>query len=48
MSLGELLACAKPAVAATWAECMEASASEGAGVLFLSACNAKDLSLIHI
>ena len=42
MSLGELLACAKPAVAATWAECMEASASEGAGVLFLSACNAKD------
>ncbi|SFO52562.1 hypothetical protein SAMN05443579_103585 [Variovorax sp. PDC80] len=42
MSLGELLACAKPAVAATWAECMEAAAPEGAGVLFLSACNGKE------
>jgi predicted outer membrane lipoprotein len=42
MSLGELLACAKPAVAATWTECMEAAAPEGAGVLFLSACNAKE------
>ncbi|KLN53362.1 Mur ligase [Variovorax paradoxus] len=39
MTLGELLASAKPALAATWAECMEASA---AGVLFMSVCHGKE------
>ncbi|WP_431512171.1 Mur ligase [Variovorax sp. DAIF25] len=45
MSLGELLASAKPASAIAWDECMGARAGgddAGAGVLFLSACNGKE------
>ncbi|ADU36047.1 hypothetical protein [Variovorax paradoxus] len=39
MSLGELLASAKPALAATWDECVAAPAP---GVLFMSVCNGKE------
>ncbi len=45
MSLGELLASARPAIATLWDECTSASAgidAEAAGVLFMSVCNGKE------
>jgi len=42
MNLGELLACARPASAAAWTDCVGSPAEGRAGVLFLSACNGRE------